>query len=361
MKHINYQYYNYHSLETFIKTNTITDDNLLIQVFTAVNRSQFIQELIEQILSLLPNAKIIGTTTSGEISTSGVHDYSTLIAFTNFQHTKLHTFFQSSLHLSSFQTGEKLFSQISPSILKNSKVSICFTDGLHMNGENFLHGIKSINNNLTISGGMAGDYSLFEKTFVFTQDEIIEYGAVTVILENPDLFVHTDYNFNWQSLGKSHKVQKSDNNRVYTIDDKTATDFYTYYLGEKILDLLPAIGIEFPLIIERNGIQIGRAVIETHSDGSLSFAGNIPEGSTIKFGHGNVSQIIYKSQQEVRKLLDIPTEAIFIYSCMARKALMGENIEMEIVPLSKIAPLCGFFTNGEFYQDTSTKNSQSYL
>jgi transcriptional regulator with PAS, ATPase and Fis domain len=40
---------------------------------------------------------------------------------------------------------------------------------------------------------------------------------------------------------------------------------------------------------------------------------------------------------------------MFVYSCSARKHFLGKSLETEFYPLSKLAPLAGFFTYGEFY------------
>jgi len=360
MKILTHRYHDKNSLVDFIEKHNILDNNLLIQVFTAVNKREFIHSLIQEILLPLPKSKIIGTTTSGEISTDGVSEYSTILAFCIFEKTLLDTYLIDSKE-NSFQTGKNLASLIPTQSALNIKLIISYTDGLHTNGEEFLNGISSLYPNLVVAGGMAGDYSLFEDTFVFTQDGIIHDGAVMCSFENKDLQVFTEYSFNWETMGKSHYIEKAQKNRVYRIDNKTAVEFYKYYLGDNIEELLPAIGIEFPLVIERNGIKIGRAVIEKHDDGSLSFAGNIKEGSAVKFGHGNVSMILQKSTQSARNLLQMPVEGIFIYSCMARKFLLENNVNMEVLPFKQIAPMCGFFTNGEFFHNSKEAISQTKL
>lgn len=360
MKLINHKYSNLESLQSFIKTNNINDENLLIQVFTANNKKDYISLLIENIISLLPKAKIIGSTTSGEISSKGLSESSTVLSFSQFQNTKIYTM-SKELQNSSFKMGIELFKSFPLQTIQKSKVAICFTDGLHTNGEEFLKGISSINDTIVVAGGMAGDYSTFTDTFVFTQDTITNNGAVMALLENESLNVFTEYSFNWDTMGKNHHVTKSEKNRIYTIDDRTAVDFYKYYLGDKIEALLPAIGIEFPIVIQKGNMNIGRAVIEKHDDGSLSFAGNVQEGCQIKFGHGNINMILNKSYQSVLQLQNLPVEGIFIYSCMARKALLGKNINMEIKPFNQIAPMSGFFTNGEFFHDSKNQKTNKLL
>ncbi|MEA3314483.1 MAG: FIST N-terminal domain-containing protein [Campylobacterota bacterium] len=347
-------------IEKFIDLNNIKDsDSLLVQIFTSINKKEFIKNIQIKLLSLLPNVKIIGMTTSGEISNNGLLDNNTVLAFTSFEKTKIETKIVKYKD-NSFQMGIDLINSFNYTN-KNLKLLISFTDGLKTNGEEYLDGIHSISKDTIISGGMAGDYSKFEDTFVFNENEIIRDGAVAVGLYNKDLNIYTDYSFNWETIGKEHTVTKSIKNRVYEIDNMTAVEFYSYYLGEDIGNLLPAIGIEFPLVMKRDNVTIARAVLSKFEDGSLSFAGNITEGSKIRFGHGDVEMIINKGINNFKSISNIPIESIFIYSCMARKALLEKNINLELKPFQKIAPMAGCFTYGEFFQDKLLNQTMTIL
>jgi serine phosphatase RsbU (regulator of sigma subunit) len=48
-------------------------------------------------------------------------------------------------------------------------------------------------------------------------------------------------------------------------------------------------------------------------------------------------------------------ETIFVYSSVARRGLFQDAVNVEIMPLQKIAPVSGFFTHGEFHH-TNGKN-----
>ena len=141
-----------------------------------------------------------------------------------------------------------------------------------------------------------------------------------------------------------------DKNRVYKISGLTPLEFYEKYLGSYVAKALPATGIEFPLIIERNNIPVARAVVAKHEDGSLSFAGNLEKGDIVKFGFGNIELIMNNPIKSLFKNYPIEDiESIFIYSCMARRRYMPNMVDIEIKPFSQIAPTSGFFTYGEFY------------
>jgi signal transduction histidine kinase len=231
----------------------------------------------------------------------------------------------------------------------NPKVAIAFVDGLHTNGEYFMNVLREYDEKLVISGGLAGDNAEFVNTIVFTEDEIITNGAVIALLYNDDLIVNTQANFGWENIGKQLIITKAKDNVVYEIDGIKAVEIYRKYLGNEIAQQLPKTGIEFPLIIKKNGLNIARAVVGKNEDDSLVFAGNLRVGDKVTFGYGNIETIINSGSLIYNDVRSNAVESIFVYSCMARKALMGESILVELKPLSEIAPLSGIFTYGEFY------------
>jgi len=216
----------------------------------------------------------------------------------------------------------------------------------------FLRGVRSISDKIVVSGGMAGDGAKFKDSYVLSNNGVISKGAVGVSIDSDELTIQNRYSFNWQEIGKSLYVTRAQNNRVYEIDNLPAVDVYTKYLGKEIADLLPAVGIEFPLILNRYGIKVARAVLGKEEDGSLIFAGNISEGDEVHFGYGNSTEILRKSDEMKEILSDEAIESIFVYSCMARRRFLEESISAELTPLAKIAPTVGFFTYGEFFTAT---------
>ncbi len=350
MKTFNTYFSSQQDLKDFIELNNIRDSkSLLIQVFTAKTDKEFISSLTKSIDELLPQSILIGTTTDGEICDGVVSTMKTIISFTLFSTTTLKIYKADNID-DYFKSGVDLASSI---IQENTQVIISFIDGLSGNGEEFLNGIDSVNKKIKVAGGLSGDNGVFENTYVFSKDEILCNGAVGVALNSDSLHVHTQYSFDWLPIGKELKVTKAIKNRVYTIEDKTAHETYAHYLGPNIADKLPSIGIEFPLIIKKDGVAVARACLGIEDDGSLIFAGNINEGDLVRFGYGNSESILKYKNDNVDKLLDVPVESIFIYSCMARRRFMPDDIEMETKAFSKIASTSGFFTYGEFYTASS--------
>lgn len=351
MKCINAYYSTKEDLKRTIEQYQIYNSpSLLIQVFSAINDKAFISALLSEITLLLPSAVIIGSTTDGEIMDGKVSSGKVVLSFAQFEKTTLKA--AAVEHkTSSFYSGEYLAKALTG---KDTKLMIAFADGLVTNGEEFLNGITSVDDKVIVAGGLAGDDFEFVKTYVFTKEHIIERGAVGIALNGRHLNVHRDHSFYWHPIGNALTVTKAQGNRVYTIDGKSAVDIYAYYLGKDIAEALPGTGMEFPLIVNRHGLDVARAMLSKEDDGSLILAGNLKTGEKVRIGFGDRKEILRASQHIVQSTAGSPSEAIFIYSCTARKHFMGAEIELETLPLEAIAPVSGFFTYGEFYN--SRKN-----
>ena len=319
------------------------EPNILIQIFCGHDKKD-LQKISNTLLKELPHAKCIGTTTDGEINNQDISVETTIISFSFFDHTTIQS--ASIEGDDCFQNGANIAKKL---ITKNTKLLILFTDGTTSNGEEFLKGIESIAPKVTIAGGMAGDNGRFVQTYISEGTTVSKKGAVGISLNSDILHIKNDFSFNWQPIGIEHSIDKAESNRVYTIDGMSAVDFYAKYLGEEVAENLPATGIEFPLIIEKNGYKVARAVIARHKDNSLSFAGNLSTNDTVKLGFGNAELIMKESLASLEDIYKYKVETFFIYSCMARRRYMPRFIQMEIKPFALNASTTGFFTYGEFF------------
>jgi nitrogen-specific signal transduction histidine kinase len=352
MKTYNLIYLNDSDLMDFIKKNNIaTSKNVLLQFFSGIIEDNFLLSLIATIKNEIPHVKIIGTTTSGEIFEDMTLEKSVVLSFSVFKSTKIYTF-SSTLKTTSIDLAKDLINQFPKDV--EFQVGISFVDGLNTNGENFIQTFHKYNSNLIIAGGLAGDNSQFQRTIVFTENGIISKGAVIALLAGKNLKTVTQASFGWENIGKTMIVTKSKNNIVYEIDGIKAIDIYAKYLGEDIAKKLPEVGIEFPLIIQKESISIPRAVVGVGENGSLIFAGNLYLGDHVTFGYGNIDSIL----NFINKINIDKTQAIFIYSCIARKLLLQENVRLELNPFAKIADTVGCFTYGEFFSSITLHNHE---
>ncbi len=352
MKNFTFSFSSLDELQEMLPSTVKDTPKTLIQVFSASSEIKKIEEIQSYFKEYFPQSVMIGTTTDGIIDGEKVYINSkNVVSFTLFEDTTLKSTFIKHVECfnDSFKTGELLAKNL---LQNDTQAIISFADGIYTNGEEFVKGITYVSDDVVLAGGLAADNGELTETFVFNAHLCTSQGAVGVSLNSKNLNVATNYTFDWMPIGKEMSITKSVKNRVYEIDGMTAVDIYAKYMGNELAAQLPQVGIEFPLIFERAGISVGRAVLHKHEDGSLTFAGNINEGDRVRFGVGSIETILKNSDYHVRKMLDrmkYKSEAVFVYSCMARRRFMNEYMSEELAMLSHIGMVSGFFTYGEFF------------
>ncbi|GEM_PF-2587522 len=333
------------TLEAFKKTLPLSSMSTLIQVFWDKLSHEEIPVLQQQLRQLFPEAQVMGTTTAGNIVEGEVVDETVSIVVSLFEKTTVKTVLVKGEQHPDF--GEQVRQKMGVGSESLPTALICFLDGFS-DGEWFADSMEKAFPEVPLAGGLAGDDLRFAHTCVFDAEQILEQGAVVTGLFSDTLEVYQQFNFNWQPVGLKFEVTKSEQNIVYEIEGKNALEFYAEYLGEEITqNYMPQIAMEFPLIFEKSGMLVARACLQVLEGGALSYAGDIPQGTVVQFGLGAHHQIIRDSVEQTHRLLGCPAESIFIYSCVARRLLLGEDIQHEVQPLQVFAPANGFFTYGE--------------
>jgi len=351
MQIFNHRYTTQEELTSYIKQNIPTkDSNILIQIFTGVLNETTIEELSSFILSKVNNAKIIGTTTDGEILGGEILSHTILISFAVFAKTEITTHHFKDL---SFDAGVKAAKEL---VSSKTKALICFNNTLVGDPQPFLEGFESIAHHVVISGGNAGDNNQFQKTFLIKDDKTYTQGMVVATLNSEELIVHNKAALNWTPIGKELTITKANANVVYEIDNKPILDVYKYYFGDDIVIGMPSSIIAFPLLKHENGIDIARSIVVVNEDSSFTYAGHFKNGDKVRFSLGNVGELLNNAYNFSNDVSKFPSEAIFIYSCSVRKNFFKEDLKQEFTLLNAIAPTAGFFTYGEFF--STGKSSQ---
>jgi len=352
MKNFTFNFTNIIELNKELHEDVVDSTKTLIQLFSSSTSIKDIKILQEYFRTNFPKSIFIATTTDGTIDGSEVYvNTKNVVSFTIFENTHLQSALlkHTSYKHDSYEIGKAIAEELKA---EETKVIISFADGINTNGEEYVNGISSIAPDIILSGGLAADNGEMSQTYIFDKNEVCSNGVIGVSLSNKDLNVATSYTFDWMPIGKEMKVTKAIKNRVYEIDGISAVNIYAKYMGEELSLQLPQVGIEFPLIFQRDGVSVGRAVLLKHDDGSLTFAGNINEGDSVRFGIGSIETILKNGDYNTQRVLDsmeYKAEAVFVYSCMARRRFMNEYISDELDMLSHIGHISGFFTYGEFF------------
>ena len=331
------------------KLSSVSPRQLLISVFCGVPDEGYISDLIDALTEVFPEAAVLGTTTAGEIMDGGALEQKTVIAFTQFQKTWVCSGLVKKNN-DLYQTGRQLAAQ---TIQADTQVAFVFgcgiKDGGAINGEPLLAGFHDTRPDLVIAGAQAGDNGQARRTFVFTQDGITDCGAAAASLNGTSLTIQNHYNLSWVPLGREMVITHAQGPIVYTIDKKPAMEVYAHYLGENVAERLPHSAAEFPLMVDRHGMQLARHANRVLPDGSLAFMAPFHTGEKVRFAFCHTQLVAESAQHTFDTFASHNAETIFIFSCLSRKWVLGKDIELELAPLGGLAPTAGFFSYGEYY------------
>jgi len=232
-----------------------------------------------------------------------------------------------------------------------------FSDGLHVNGADFVKGMNKVyNSDVTITGGLAGDGSDFKNTFVVNDGRLIEKEIVAIGLYGNALKIGYGSKGGWDSFGIERIVTKSKENVLYELDGQPALQLYKSFLGEKAEDL-PGSGLLFPLSLrsQEGELPVVRTILSIDEDSqSLTFAGNIPEGSYARLMKANMDHLIdgaENSAQISKEIYSGDAEFALLISCVGRRLVLDQLVEEEIEAVRDVLgekPLIsGFYSYGE--------------
>ena len=179
--------------------------------------------------------------------------------------------------------------------------------------------------------------------------------AVPVLLISGPLKVSVGVAHGWSPVGRSAEVTRSDDYRVYEIDGEPVLDFYQRYLG---MGSEPAIAHPLAVLDHETGEHVLRAPFQyDESDGSVTFFGSVPEGSTVQLAMATADEILRGTEASIAEAIaEFPgteaPEAAFIASCSVRSFLLGTRTRDEIARirtgLGHELPISGFYGFGEF-------------
>lgn len=302
-----------------------------------------------------PNGSIVICSTSGQIAVSGLVENQLVVTALAFEKTAIKTV-QADIQLDSDvqSLGNTIKSELFSHDLKSILV---ISEGSFVNGTELINElINQTDKNIPIFGGLAGDEYHFEKTIVGLNADATQGKIVAIGFYGENIHFGFASEGGWSDFGPEREVTQSDKNVLYKIGDRFALDIYKEYLG-KYADELPGSSLYFPLSMKEDGHSkpVVRTILSIdEKNKSMTFAGNIPEGSTVRLMKGNFDKLVDASYQAATRIRDNQTQTpqlALLVSCVGRKIVLGNRTEEEIEAVKEVFGknllVCGFYSYGE--------------
>ena len=308
------------------------------------------------ITSAYPNASVVLCSTAGEILQDEVLDNSIAVTAINFDKTTVKSsLINISQYADSTEAGKELVYKLKDERLKHILI---FADGQLVNGSDLIKGInEALPVGVSVSGGLAGDGTRFEKTLVGLNENIEVGNIVGIGIYGEDIAISHGSRGGWDSFGPDRRITKSKANVLYELDGRSALGLYKKYLGD-LAEQLPGSALLFPLSItvDAHDQQLVRTILSINEeDQSMTFAGNMPEGAYARLMKANFERLIDASavaaEHSLSALEGAKPEFALLISCVGRKLVLGQRIDEEIDSVRESfginTVLAGFYSYGE--------------
>ena len=212
------------------------------------------------------------------------------------------------------------------------------------------------NHSAIISGVIAGDSDRFEKPYIGLNQAPTSGNIIAIGLYGNNIKIGCASSGGWDEFGRERTITRSSKNILYEIDNHLALDLYKVYLGP-YKENLPGSALYFPLSIKSSdsNLKLIRTILSINEkDNSMVFAGNISEGSTVRFMKASHDKLIDSSftaaQIAKSTIKEMPDLAILI-SCIGRKIILKDRTIEEVQEAQKALGenTCstGFYSYGE--------------
>lgn len=304
-----------------------------------------------------PDAILLGCSTAGEITGTGVEDGTCILTAIEFAGTQLTPATTRLQNMDdSFAAGERLGHSL---VDARPRAVLLLGPGVQINGSALVDGLAHvIGRDVPITGGLAGDGGAFARTLTLGPEGVSENHVVAVALSGERLqFGHGSFG-GWEPFGPARKVTRCTGNVLYELDGEPALAIYRRYLGEHAKDL-PASGLLFPFAMlgeDHSAIGLIRTILGIdEAQGALILAGEINPEGYLRLMHASTDRLVDGAESAAEAAIEMldqsePSLAILV-SCVGRKLVMGNRIDEEIEVVSDIlgsrAPLTGFYSYGE--------------
>lgn len=312
--------------------------------------------LVAQLRRAWPTAVLVGCSTAGEILGVDVDDDTAVVAVARFDGTTLRRAVAPlARSRDSRAAGAAIAAQLAADDLAGVFV---LSPGLDVNGSELVRGLNEhLPPGVVVTGGLAGDGSRFEHTWVIGDDEPNDAVVTAVGLFGDRVRIRHGSRGGWNIFGPQRRVTRSDGNVLYELDGKPALQLYREYLGH-LARGLPATALRFPLALREDADspkKLVRTVLAVdEGEQSMTFAGDMPSGWLAQLMRSNFDQLVSGAEQAARLTGAAPEEgpclAIAI-SCVGRRMVLGEGSEEEVEATRDILPAgttqVGFYSYGE--------------
>lgn len=214
-----------------------------------------------------------------------------------------------------------------------------------------------------VVGGAAGDHRQFTLIRQFVGTTVYD-DALPVLMLHADVGIGVGVGCGWEPIGADHEVTAAEGNLLTELDGRPVLEVLASHavmsraeLGEHPIAVTPPGASSFFL----------RPVFAVEADrGALVFAAEVPLGSRVRLTRVMREGVLAGAGQAARaaRAANPSATSALVFTCAARKWLLGTRIEREAAELGQVGvPFAGFHGFAEIgpLGDTTALHNQTCM
>lgn len=332
--------------------------NYVAIIFFATSDYDF-EKLSQAMHKEYPTCEIIGTTTSGEITSEGYLQKTLVVTALSCTKTKASGILIPNVNkfkISQIETVENAAKKIGikpgdPNCHKDA-FAFGFVNGLCNAEENLVALFYAImhNEDFILAGGSAGDDLKFRTTYVSYNGEITTQGAVLLFIKTECKFTVVKENL-FTATGKKMKITEADgqNRKIISIDDENPRKRYSEVVGVPE-DRVGDATLSHPLGRFLFGGFFISSIASFDDDGKMNMYAKVNPGSIVEMlQKGDIEKIAAQTMEDIKSAVPNPGCVILI-NCILRTIFFKQNNLCNFMTdlYNKNFPTyCGFSSYGE--------------
>lgn len=319
----------------------------LVLVFGA---SGVADERIAELVGAFPGVPITGCSSAGEIVGERVEDDSIVGVAIRFVDTQVRLV-SGPVNGGCFEPG-LASSLIGPGLA----AVLVFSDGLNGNGDAMVRTFRDLGISVPVFGGLAGDGSRFQRTWILDAGQKREGRVALVGLYGDRVRVTTGSEGGWEPFGPERSVTSADGAVLREIDGEPALALYKRYLGDRI-GALPASALLFPIALfaDEGGYVVRTVLAVDEASGTMTFAGELPAGSRVRLMRASQDRLVDGAAAAAEAAAQADAGVVLAVSCVGRRLVLGERVEEEVeatfAQMPQGSQQIGFYSYGEISPD----------
>jgi hypothetical protein len=235
------------------------------------------------------------------------------------------------------------------------KFCIALPESMTTSGQQIVETLqRELGDEVAIFGAGAADQWRMKGTRQFFGNEVVS-DSVPVLLFSGAMNCSFAAASGWRPVGEPGLVTRSSGPVVEEIDGRPAIEFFRRRLGEAVT---PTPETPLAVLDGSGGVQYLRAPsgFADEKAGSTAYTGDVPQGSMVQIAIANRDAILEGCRSAVQDAFAAyphgkAPEAALIFSCAARKLLLGTRTSEEFAIVRQVLgeglPVCGFYGYGE--------------